>query len=162
MLSHVVLPNGQPIRVRLDSGLPFDTCERARLLEEPAPSDTSKSDVRGPLCVLGSATVVFLLLSLALLVIVLFTWSEVRRVSDLAQAAFPSTHELSAFVRAIMNSTSHTVQNVEQMSSMSNTLLDDSARTIRVTLNATQDMVRAAGNVIAHPPSLQLGIGRSV
>lgn len=164
MLSHVVLPNGQPIRVRLDSGVPFLNPERECLLEEaiPAPPETSKGETPRAVCVLGSAIVVFLLLALGVVVVVLVLSSEVRRVSDLARVAFPSTQELSAFVHTIMDATTHTALNVEQMSALSTSLLGDSARAIRATLNATHDLIKTAGDMITHPPPLQLALGRSV
>ena len=164
MLNHVVLPNGQPIRIRLDPGVPLDTSrdERIRLLEEAVPPKLPEKEPRWTLCVLGSAIGIFVLLSLGIVVVVAVIWSEVRRASDAAHAnAFPAMHELSAFVHTVMNSTSRTVQNVEQMSVLSNALLTESAQTIRVTLNATQDMAKTAENMLAHPPSLQLGIGRA-
>lgn len=157
-IANVILPSGRPLRVRVES----DGFEQENLLETGTNGTTYVNPTAAPgtICVLGVAIGVFVLLSLGIVTIVVVLWIEVKDLSNAAQlAARPSMNELANFARALMNGTQHALKNVEQMTEISSVLLEESAVTVRQTLNATAVAVHAAQSMIDHPPELKLGIG---
>ena len=164
MLGQVVLPNGRPLRVRVDGGLPLDIArdERVQLLD--APTGTSaptllKTETSPTVWVLGTAIGVFVMLSIGIIVAVVVLWVEIDKLASVATSSdVPSIAEVGSFARTVMNSTATTMRNVEEMSAVSSDLLMESARTVRHSLNATNGMLRKAQDVLAHPPTIQLGL----
>lgn len=158
-IAEVILPNGRPLRMRVE-GAAF---EKEDLLETGTKNTTTfvkPTAAPGTICVLGVAIGVFVLLSLGITAIVVVLWIEIKELADVAElAAVPSISELSNFARFLMNGTQHAVQNVERMTAVSSVLLDESAVTVRQTLNATVVAVQTAQSMIEHPPELKLGIG---
>ena len=157
-IAEVILPNGRPLRMRVE-GAAF---EKEDLLETGTKNTTTFKPTAAPgtICVLGVAIGVFVLLSLGIIAIVVVLWIEIKELADVAElAAVPSISELSNFARFLMNGTQHAVQNVERMTAVSSVLLDESAVTVRQTLNATAVAVQTAQSMMEHPPELKLGIG---
>ena len=164
MLGQVVLPNGRPLRVRVDGGLPLDIAreERVQLLDAPTgtPAPTLlKNESSSTVCVLGAAIGVFVLLSIGIIVAVVVLWVEVDKLASVAASSdIPSIAEVGSFARTVMNTTAATMRNVKEMSAVSSDLLVESARTVRHSLNATDKMLRKAQDMLAHPPTIQLGL----
>ena len=157
-IAEVLLPNGRPLRVRVE-GAAF---EQENLLETGTKTTTYVKPTAAPgtICILGVAIGVFVLLSLGIITMVVVLWVEVADLANVAQmAAVPSVNELSNFARVLMNSTQHALQNVERMTEVSSVLLEESAVTVRQTLNATAVAVATAQDMLVHPPELKLGIG---
>lgn len=156
-IANVILPSGRPLRVRVEG----DGFEQENLLETGTKTTYVKPTAApGTICILGLAIGVFVLLSLGIITIVVVLWVEVAELSNVSQmAAIPSVNELSNFARTLMNSTQHALQNVEKMTETSAVLLEESAVTVRQTLNATAVAVQTAQSMIEHPPELKLGIG---
>ena len=158
-IAEVILPSGRPLRLRVE-GAAF---EQENLLETGTKTTTTyvkPTAAPGTICILGVAIGVFVLLSLGIITMVVVLWVEVAELTNVAQlAAIPSMNELSNFARVLMNSTQHALQNVERMTDVSSVLLEESAVTVRQTLNATAVAVATVQGLIEHPPELKLGIG---
>ena len=164
MLHQVVLPNGRPLRVRVDGGLPLDIAreERVQLLDAPTgtPAPTFvKNELSSTVWVLGAAIGLFVLLSIGIIVAVVVLWIEIDKLANVASSSdIPSIAEVGSFARTLMNSTAKAMRNVEEMTTVSSDLLVESAQTVRHSLNATEGMLRKAQDMLAHPPTIQLGL----
>lgn len=166
-----LLPNGRPLRIRLDGGPALSLTEQRReeqvsLMETAAPPPATKdtyvaaAPAKGTVCVLATAIGIFVVLSLGIIVIVVVLWVEIGKLADINQSDdLPTLKEVGTFAREVMNATASTLRGVEQMTAAAQVMLGQGFNTVRNGLNTTDHLLHKATQLVDHPPELKIGVG---